>query len=138
MDIAPDIDLTVPRSCWSCHKRKVKCDRAFPCSTCVRTKTSCSYPELEKRKKLRKVPVSALLGRLAQLEKKVSTLSKVQQTTESSKSNVSSLASKTLDYNTPTEYERQIPKGQGVLVNTGEQSKYFSDEFMASIAKDVS
>ncbi|KAL7919897.1 fungal-specific transcription factor [Trichoderma austrokoningii] len=31
-------------SCLECRRRKIKCDRALPCSYCARIKLQCSYP----------------------------------------------------------------------------------------------
>ena len=35
--------LEAKYSCVICHKRKVKCDRARPCSNCVRNAADCEY-----------------------------------------------------------------------------------------------
>jgi hypothetical protein len=32
------------RSCLECRRRKIKCDRSFPCSYCVKVKIECTYP----------------------------------------------------------------------------------------------
>ncbi|KAE8146881.1 fungal-specific transcription factor domain-containing protein [Aspergillus avenaceus] len=32
------------RSCLECRRRKIRCDRSFPCAYCVRTRIQCSYP----------------------------------------------------------------------------------------------
>lgn len=39
--------LGVGPSCNECRRRKIKCDRAYPCSYCVKTKTKCAYPALK-------------------------------------------------------------------------------------------
>ncbi|AEO70604.1 uncharacterized protein THITE_2055818 [Thermothielavioides terrestris NRRL 8126] len=41
----------VARSCLRCHERKVRCDKAVPCSTCLRAKTPCRYPGPERVKR---------------------------------------------------------------------------------------
>lgn len=33
----------LPRSCLECRRRKIKCDRALPCSYCAKVKVQCSY-----------------------------------------------------------------------------------------------
>lgn len=38
--------IAAGRSCLECRRRKIKCDRAYPCSYCVKTKTNCAYPAL--------------------------------------------------------------------------------------------
>ncbi|PLB45044.1 hypothetical protein P170DRAFT_513118 [Aspergillus steynii IBT 23096] len=32
------------RSCLECRRRKIKCDRSFPCAYCVKVRVQCSYP----------------------------------------------------------------------------------------------
>lgn len=32
------------RSCLSCHRRKVRCDRRSPCANCIRHKVPCIFP----------------------------------------------------------------------------------------------
>lgn len=33
-----------PRTCVTCKRRKVKCDRANPCSNCIKAQIPCKYP----------------------------------------------------------------------------------------------
>jgi hypothetical protein len=33
-----------PRSCVTCKRRKVKCDRKSPCANCVKAQIQCKYP----------------------------------------------------------------------------------------------
>lgn len=33
-----------PRSCNTCRRRKVKCDKTFPCSNCSKAHTECVFP----------------------------------------------------------------------------------------------
>lgn len=39
--------MTAPlaRSCLACYRRKVKCDKNVPCSTCVNSGQVCEYPQ---------------------------------------------------------------------------------------------
>ena len=32
------------KSCLECRRRKIKCDKALPCSYCVKVKVRCAYP----------------------------------------------------------------------------------------------
>lgn len=36
--------IAAGHSCIECRRRKIKCDRAHPCSYCVKTKNDCAYP----------------------------------------------------------------------------------------------
>ena len=40
----------VERSCIRCRERKVRCDKAVPCSMCLRIKAPCRYPGPERVK----------------------------------------------------------------------------------------
>ena len=139
------IDLSLPRSCWTCHKRKVRCDKELPCSTCVRTGSECSYPELpEKKKRSKRLPASAILARLAHLERKINQINKrggaagsgsKQSITVAGTSTDAPIVANKAVVETDSHPEKETP---GVLLSQGGQSRYFSDEMMASIAQNVS
>ncbi|KAF2006287.1 hypothetical protein P154DRAFT_517921 [Amniculicola lignicola CBS 123094] len=64
-----------PRSCVTCRKRKVKCDKKQPCSNCVRAKIECIFPGPGRApRKSRKPPDGELMDRLKRLEGMVHTL----------------------------------------------------------------
>lgn len=64
-----------PRSCVTCRRRKVKCDKKNPCSNCVRAKIECVFPGPGRApRKSRKPPDAELLERLRRLEGVVSNL----------------------------------------------------------------
>ncbi|KAF9690555.1 hypothetical protein EKO04_011300 [Ascochyta lentis] len=58
-----------PRSCTTCRRRKVKCDKKQPCSNCARAKIECIFPGPGRApRKSRKPPDAELLERLRRLE----------------------------------------------------------------------
>lgn len=64
-----------PRSCITCRRRKVKCDKKQPCSNCARAKIECIFPGPGRApRKSRKPPDAELLERLRRLEGVVQTL----------------------------------------------------------------
>ncbi|XP_014557401.1 hypothetical protein COCVIDRAFT_97148 [Bipolaris victoriae FI3] len=64
-----------PRSCITCRRRKVKCDKKNPCSHCVRAKIDCVFPGPGRApRKSRKPPDAELLERLRRLEGVVTSL----------------------------------------------------------------
>lgn len=64
-----------PRSCVTCRRRKVRCDKKVPCSNCVRAKIECIFPGPGRApRKSRKPPDAELLDRLRRLEGVVSSL----------------------------------------------------------------
>ena len=43
-ETSPQGLIVVARSCRSCHRRKVRCDRGVPCANCSRYDIPCEYP----------------------------------------------------------------------------------------------
>lgn len=66
-----------PRSCYDCHRRKVKCSKVRPCDNCVRLGVECTFPPPgRKPRKISKKPKKAdLFSRLSFLERQVQNLS---------------------------------------------------------------
>ncbi|KAF2711841.1 hypothetical protein K504DRAFT_465575 [Pleomassaria siparia CBS 279.74] len=63
------------RSCVTCRKRKVKCDKKQPCSNCARAKIECIFPGPGRApRKSRKPPDGELMDRLRRLEGVVQSL----------------------------------------------------------------
>ncbi|CAD0081650.1 unnamed protein product, partial [Aureobasidium vineae] len=54
-------------ACASCQQRKVKCDRKFPCSTCIKSGVQC-IPVAAPRQRRRRFPEAELLQRVRHLE----------------------------------------------------------------------
>ncbi len=54
---APGVDLN-PRSCTTCRRRKVRCDKHMPCSNCRRAHIPCVFPAPERapRRPRRRAP----------------------------------------------------------------------------------
>ena len=58
-----------PRSCVTCRRRKVKCDKKQPCANCVRAHIECIFPSPGRApRKPRKPQDSELIDRLKRLE----------------------------------------------------------------------
>lgn len=65
------------RSCTTCRKRKVKCDKRHPCSNCNRAAIECTFPGPGRApRRSRKPPDTELLARLRRLEGVVQSLGK--------------------------------------------------------------
>jgi hypothetical protein len=64
------------RSCALCHRRKVRCDKKLPCSTCTRMGVLCCYPSANKPSaRKEKATISDIASRLAQLERTIVAIS---------------------------------------------------------------
>ncbi|KAK4120294.1 hypothetical protein N657DRAFT_658608 [Parathielavia appendiculata] len=55
-------------ACQLCQQRKVKCDRKFPCSNCVRSNARCVPATLVPRQRRRRFPERELLARIRHYE----------------------------------------------------------------------
>jgi len=65
------------RSCVICHRRKVRCDKQMPCSTCTRTRVLCCYPTGESTRQTQRQPkatIANIATRLVQLERTIITV----------------------------------------------------------------
>ena len=66
-----------PRSCTTCRKRKVRCDKRHPCSNCYKAGIECIFPRPGRApRRSKKPPDSELLARLRRLEGVVQSLGK--------------------------------------------------------------
>jgi hypothetical protein len=54
-------------ACVLCQKRKIKCDRSFPCANCTKHQTQC-VPVTHARQRRRRFPERELLDRLREYE----------------------------------------------------------------------
>ena len=65
------------RSCVTCRKRKVRCDKRHPCSNCNKAAIECVFPGPGRApRRSRKTPDTELLARLRRLEGVVQSLGK--------------------------------------------------------------
>ena len=55
-------------ACVLCQQRKIKCERRFPCSNCVKSGSQCVPAALIPRQRRRRFPERELLERLRQYE----------------------------------------------------------------------
>ncbi|KAL8961021.1 MAG: hypothetical protein Q9193_002363, partial [Seirophora villosa] len=153
-----------PRSCITCRKRKVRCDKRHPCSNCNKAAIECIFPGPGRApRRSRKPPDAELLARLRRLEGVVQHLGKnVDEEPEESAEavhqqpgddeNAAEMDAK------PIKQEETIPKGCGMfngpeprkktvdgvskefgrLVVDEGRSRYVSNKFWSSMSEEVS
>jgi hypothetical protein len=63
------------RSCLACHRRKVRCDRAVPCTNCSKGGLTCVYPT-KNREEQKNPTLQCISDRLGRLETLLSHLVK--------------------------------------------------------------
>ncbi|KAL0933778.1 fungal specific transcription factor [Colletotrichum truncatum] len=60
----------VERSCTLCHRRKIRCDKKSPCSSCARGGFPCFYPQAgQPVRRVRKTTIADVASRISDLEK---------------------------------------------------------------------
>lgn len=139
-----------PRSCVTCRRRKVKCDKKNPCSNCVRARIDCVFPGPGRApRKSRKPPDAELLERLRRLEGVVSTLNaQVEEHEQEAAERDKARQSSTTDDPCPlTKTEPRVSvEGNslaglenrfGRLVVENGRSRYVNNSFWASLNNEV-
>lgn len=101
------------RSCLECRRRKIKCDRSFPCSYCVRSQIQCAYPPRRSERSIHHAHHSNdfdLPRRVERIESTLELLGKgSSQVRDSPRANLPSTFSQSTDQNDG----REIADGPG-------------------------
>lgn len=149
-----------PRSCITCRRRKVKCDKKNPCSHCVRAKIDCVFPGPGRApRKSRKPPDAELLERLRRLEGVVTSLNaqvEGHDSNSSTKNNNDDVADRQREPTNTAAAQDQCPLGTtpttttpnddslqglearfGRLVVENGRSRYINNSFWASLNNEV-
>lgn len=77
----PPRTINPGRPCLECRRRKIRCDRSFPCSYCVHTRIRCVYPPTEAGKRSAAQENRDLQDRIVNLEQRLSVLEQAVPTT---------------------------------------------------------
>ena len=149
------------RSCTTCRKRKVKCDKRHPCSNCSKAGIECIFPGPGRApRRTRKPPDTELLARLRRLEGVVQSLGKgidedgetviepaeaeqeqsqvpQQNGTEDAKPMVPCLGAKMHEPKKDDQANKMMVKEFGRLVVEDGRSRYVSNKFWTSLSDEV-
>lgn len=120
--------LLNPRSCVTCRRRRVRCDKTMPCSNCRRAQSDCMYPapgraprQMHTHTQAHPVPASGhseremdLMDRLRKLEKLVYEMSGQGTTSENE------VGANTSE---PPKIQNDIKSGQSIVEATQEKVK---------------
>ena len=130
-----------PRSCVTCRKRKVRCNKHEPCGNCVKAKIQCTFPPPGRApRKPRKPQDAELLKRLRRLESVVDSLGgQVDDDGETHENdnherNISTDGSPAKDNG---ERRVSLEFGLGRLMIKDGRSRYVSNEFWASLGEEI-
>lgn len=144
------------RSCTTCRKRKVRCDKKAPCAGCLKTGSVCIFPGPGRAPRRSRKPQDAeLMARLKRLERVVQSLNNVPQgegeieftgpamqanlnkclNTLENLENGGCLSRKILNKDSPPP---GLVKEFGRLSVEGGRSAYVSNRFWVSLSEEVS
>lgn len=145
-----------PRSCTTCRKRKVRCDKKYPCASCLKTGSVCVFPGPGRAPRRSRKPQDAeLMARLKRLEGVVQSLNNMPPSegeverpgpavqdnpnnclsTLENLENGGCLARKILKKDSPPP---GLVKEFGRLSVEGGRSAYVSNRFWVSLSEEVS
>ena len=130
----------IPRSCYGCNSKKIRCDKTEPCSSCARAGRPCVYPPLGPRKRRAKVTIMAdMASRISTLEKSVEKAREVElsvptvpvsETAEVTRSTQPAII---LHSDNLSERFRE-----DILVQKGSSSQYFNEILLSRVIEEVS
>ncbi|CAG8885723.1 unnamed protein product [Penicillium egyptiacum] len=117
------------RSCSRCNQRKVRCDKVYPCSACVKAEVQCIFPGPKRaRRTLNRPPVSELLTRLKHLEQEVKQLRLTRCNPDTDP---------TPDLDDHPNLQKTAKKTD-LLVRKEGKSRYVSDEVSVALGQQIS
>ncbi|MCJ1476379.1 hypothetical protein MMC13_005045 [Lambiella insularis] len=153
-----------PRSCTTCRKRKVRCDKKHPCSNCHKAGIECIFPRPGRApRRSKKPPDSELLARLRRLEGVVQSLGKGADGEDLSPDHEDSTGNRSMEKSPSTEEFRpndtmppalgrppscsnrmkisdastDFEMDLGKLYITAGKSRYISNNFWANLTSEI-
>ena len=135
-----------PRSCVTCRKRKVKCNKREPCSNCVKASIACVFPPPGRAPRKPRRPHDAeLLKRLRRLESVVDSLGAQvdddgnPQPADHGSERTRTSEGASLSELSPTAPSRKasLEYGLGRLLIKEGRSRYVSNEFWSSLGEEI-
>ncbi|PWY75337.1 hypothetical protein BO94DRAFT_627325 [Aspergillus sclerotioniger CBS 115572] len=119
----------VERSCIRCHERKLRCDKATPCSMCLRAKVPCCYPGPERVKRRSKRLSAKPRPRLQMLERDVAGINGPSEVdrdaTDLNKSE-----------RQPVEEAEGPRLSNGLLVKEGSSARYINESLLSRVLEN--
>lgn len=148
--IAPRLN---PRSCVTCRKRKVRCDKRHPCINCAKAGTDCVFPGPGRApRRSRKPQDTELLARLRRLEGVVKHMGKdpeeaMESADNASRSGADDLANKDpgcdnsqffahLNQNGDQKTDKLVRDFGRLVVEEG-RSRYVANKFWTALSEEV-
>jgi Fungal Zn(2)-Cys(6) binuclear cluster domain len=144
----------VERSCLRCHERKVRCNKAMPCSACIRANVQCRYPGPERTKRRSQKGAQVQLGsRLERLERALGAMTAIPERahpkTDARLLNVEGSNGNSLSPPPPSEVPRpdsarrnrnsppEHHQTRGLLVQDGASTRYINEAMLSQMLEKV-
>lgn len=128
----------IPRSCYGCNTKKIRCDKKKPCSSCTRAGKPCGYPPVGQRKRRAKETIMAdMASRIKSLEKSIT---KVRENEASVSTILISEAANTSPLRTATALHSgnlSERSREDVVVQKGSSSQYFNEIILSRVIREV-
>lgn len=131
-----------PRSCVTCRRRKVRCDKHEPCSNCTKANIECVFPPPGRAPRKPRRPHDAeLLKRLRRLESVVDSLGAQvddddHASVDTEKRRSVELQNLDLSPQAPAR-KSSLEYGLGKLMIKDGRSRYVSNEFWSTLGEEI-
>jgi hypothetical protein len=138
----PSVSLSAPhrriaRSCLTCHRRKIRCDKRSPCSNCVRNNIACYYPEVEQhRRRAPRTTIGEICRRVARLERTVAAITHGAATRDLDHRAAAEINAARTE-NSVSECTSPESSPQEILVQDGDTSRYINESILSRILDKV-
>ncbi len=124
-----------PRSCFTCNRKKIRCDKKHPCSACARAGKGCAYPSSGPRmRRTKKTIMEEMASRISSLEKSLA-----KSRGQSHLTQPTTLDSKTTSMVPRTQHGKagEVSR-EDILVQKGSSSQYFNEVLLSRVLEEVS
>ncbi|KAF9880388.1 hypothetical protein CkaCkLH20_02342 [Colletotrichum karsti] len=138
----------IERSCNLCHRRKIRCDKKSPCSSCARGGFPCFYPQAgQPIRRVRKTTIADVASRISDLEKTlVAGVGQSQQLFRGRESSATretpapapapSASTWTRPSTAPPSGSYAKSPGDEILVRKGTSSQYFDEVLISRVIEE--
>lgn len=127
----------VTRSCLACNRKKIRCNKRQPCSSCLRAGRPCEYPASGPRiRRPKKTIIADMSSRIAELEKSLANAKELDPITPSphwSEPVASSGQLKNALYSGPSDHRSR----GDIVVQKGSSSQYFNEILLSRVINEV-
>ncbi|GFN11435.1 Zn(II)2Cys6 transcription factor [Aspergillus tubingensis] len=116
------------RSCRRCSQKKIRCDKAQPCASCIKSASECVFPGPDRGPRRKKRPLKAqLVSRLKSVEKEVQTLTEKLETVNHNSRR----------HPQPVENSSAVKGERGKLFGDRGSSQYINHEVLVDLETQV-